>query len=315
MHGIAPAALSIAVVLLAPAAWAEAGRPIALDWSSSAPDCLSKEALSSIVEHTLGRAVFHQEGRPVATIEVGVTAAAGQYEARIASRDEGGRLRVERVLTTDADCSRLDDSIAVVVALMVDALEDEPTVLHVETRPRMQPLTGAGVGLTLGLGGGASSGLLPGLAVMALLRGEVEVPRFVPVSLSLRVHTPSSRTLGGASATFTAWDGELAVCPAFGPGALRLGGCVGIGAGTLSGSPTGALTSARGDVQPFMLADALAFAALRVAGPVWLRLEAGGFVPLLRDGWGFLDASGAFVEVYRPAAVAPTAAVSLELKR
>ena len=66
--------------------------------------------------------------------------------------------------------------------------------------------------------------------------------------------------------------------------------------------------------RPLLLATLLPFAAVRLIGPLWVRAEAGAWVPLLRERWGYLGPRGGFEEVFRPAPVVPAATLTLELR-
>jgi hypothetical protein len=314
--GVLAAAAGLLCASAASAATAPPATRVALAWSSPDPTCVGAGALAQTVERTLRRPVFEPVAGEQATISGRVAAGtSGGYEATVTLQAADGALVSQRVLTTELDCPSLDDSIAVVVALMVDSLDEGSTALRV---PEPASHARAQIGLAgFGVGVGASYGLLPGFAGMAVVRGDIRVgsvgslPAF---ALALRLHTPADASAPGAGVTFTAWDAELATCPAITRSRVRGGVCLGAGAGTLDGSPTGAVLDAHGSLRPLLLVSALPYGALRIVGGLWLRADAGVFVPLLRDNWGFQDASGKYVEVYRTSAVAPLASISLELR-
>ncbi len=289
-----------------------APRMLGLSWSAP-PGCIDATALSKTVAWTLGRSVFDAGDARRGRVEGRVRAAGGQFEARVTLRNDEGGVVAERSLSAGADCRALDDSIAVVVALMVDSLEAEPAPLRAPERhdePRSSPLLAA-----FGLGGGVTYGLLPGVASAAALRGELALPvASLSVSLAARVHAPSDTAFGAAGGTFTAWDGELALCPVLRGASLQLGACGGAGGGALHGSPTGVVLTGSSPVRPLVFLELLPYAALKLVGPVWLRLEGGILVPLLRESWGFGDSLGRFETLYRAAAVVPSGALTLELR-
>lgn len=300
-------------------------RHVVLAWSQADPTCLGEADLASAVERTLGRPVFHSDAPPFAKVTGSVgRAASGGYEARIALRDKDDRPLGERTLETSGACGRLDESIAVVVTLMIDGVEETPTPLSIPPeppRPRApEPAAGlpeprpASLLLTLGAGAGFSSSLLPGVAASFGVRGEMAWSRFVPIALSLRVHPAvSATTASGTGGRFSAWTGELAVCPAWARPRLRIGGCVGVEGGALSGVHVN-LAAGDDHVRPLVLATLMPFLAVRLAGPVWARAGAGAWIPLLRERWGYLDARGTFEEVFRPAPVIPAATLTLEVQ-
>lgn len=306
---------------------------VELAWSQEDPSCIDGLALAASVESTLGRAVFHAATPATAKVS-GVVRRRGRdrFEARIALIDAEGAVVSERTVATSGDCRRLDEAVAVVVTLMIDGIEETPSPLQVPAEPPRPPPPAAPampaapivphepprpppkpLALTLGVGAGLSSSFLPGLAASFDVRSEVAPPGFVPIALSLRVSAPSSALAAGAGGNFHAVTAELAACPAWAPGRVRLGGCAGLGGGAVSGSYVGLVDGANPDA-PIVYATLLPFVGVRLAGPLWARAEAGARFTLLRQRWGFLDARGAFEQVYRPAIVAPSAALTLELR-
>jgi hypothetical protein len=312
----------LAILAVCPAVAAAPVRRVVMAWSQDDPTCIGAADLTSMVERTLARPVFHADAPPFAKVTgaVGRVGSSG-FEARVALLDMDGRILAQRTLTTSGDCGRLDESVAVVVTLMIDGVEEAPTPLQIPAAPariaapqlappgpQRRPL-----GLTLGLGGGVSSSLLPGVVGSFGVRGEVDVAGFVPLALTLRVHAPSSVVdAAGEGGRFSAWTGELAACPAWARGRVRLGGCVGLGSGAIEGVYVN-LIDGESHVRPLFFAALLPFAAVRLTGPLWARAEAGAWFSLLREPWGYLDARGVFNEVFRPALVIPTATLTLEL--
>jgi hypothetical protein len=271
-----------------------------------------------MVERTLARPVFHSDAPPFAKVSGGVgRVGAGRFEAHVMLHDAEGRTLATRTLTTPGECGRLDESIAVVVTLMIDGVEEVPAPLHIPAEPPRPPPPpppqAPRLALTFGLGGGLSSSLLPGIGASFGARGELAVGAFVPIAMTMRVHAPSSALVGGAGGRFSAWTAELAACPAWSKDRVRLGGCVGLGGGALEGSYVN-LLEGESHVRPLVLATILPFAAVRLAGPLWLRAEAGAWIPFLRERWGYIDPSGTFNEVFRPAPAVPAATLTLELR-
>ncbi len=326
--GAAALPLVLAILTAFPPVAATPVRHIVMEWSRNDPTCIGADDLSSMVERTLGRAVFHSDAPPFAK----VTGAVGRvgpdlFEARIALFAVDGRILGKRTLTTLGDCGRLDESVAVVVTLMIDGVEEVPTRLDIPAAPPRPvapralgaalevpaPRASAPLAITLGLGAGLSSSLLPGVVASFGVRGEVALAGFVPIALTLRVHEPSSALVAGLGGRFSAWTGELAACPAWSSGRLRLGGCAGLGSGAIEGDYVN-LIDGDSHARPLLLATLLPFAAVRLAGPLWIRGEAGAWFPLLRERWGYLDALGVFETVFRPAPVVPTATLTFELR-
>jgi len=306
-----------------------AGR-VRLDWVNQDASCLDASTLAATVERALGRAVF-QGDAPVRAIIVGSArpADSGGYSAQISLLAVDGTKLSERSLTTEGDCRRLDESIAVVVSLMVDSLEEGASPLVIPTRaPRppavlppleaVAPAAGApahaSAAIALGFGSGVATGLLPTIAPLLAMRAEVEPAAFMPIALTVRAYAPSDARVEGAGGQFYAWSGKLALCPTARAGRrMRLGVCLGAGAGAIHGSPSGLVGGHSSDA-PMVFALAAPSAAVRVAGPLWLRAEAGLPVLLLREPWGFLDGNGDYVQAYQPGILAPFASVGVELR-
>jgi hypothetical protein len=318
-RGAAVLPVALAVLTGSTAVAAAPVRHMVMAWSQDDPTCLGATELTSLVESTLARSVFHSDAPPFAMVSGSVgKLGPGRFEARIALVDMDGKILAKRTLATTGECRRLDESIALVVTLMIDGVEEEPAPLQVPAAPP-RPVAPPAVEtppppftLTLGLGTGLSWSLLPGLVPSFGLRGEVG-GRFVPVALTVRVQPPSSAIVGGVGGNFTASTGELAACPGWSNGKVRLGGCVGLGGGAIEGGSVN-LLEGESSVRPILFATLLPFAAVRLAGPLWARAEAGAWFPLLRERWGYLDDRGAFDEVFRPAPVVPAATLSIEIQ-
>jgi hypothetical protein len=317
--------LALAILTSSASLAAAPARRVELSWSQDDPACIGAASLSSMVEATLARSVFHADAPPSATVRGAIgKIAPGRYEAHIALLDAGGRVLAERTLTTDGDCARLDESVAVVVTLMIDGMEEAPAPLRVPAAPPRPgppapPAPPPGpppsrVALAFGLGGGVSSSLLPGVSASFGVRGEIDAPGFVPIAATVRLHAPSSALVAGSQGgRFSATTGELAACPAWSRGRIRLGGCVGLAGGAIQGDQVN-LVDGNSHPRPLVLATLLPFAAVRLAGPLWARAEAGAWVPLLRERWGYVDARGVFEPVFRPAPVVPAAMLTLEIR-
>jgi hypothetical protein len=307
----------LAVLSACPAADAAPVRRVTMEWSKGDPACVGEAELIAMVERTLGRAVFHADAPPFAKVS-GAVGRVGRdrFEARIALFDTEGRLLAKRTLVTPGECGRLDEAIAVVVTLMIDGVEETPAPLEIPAAPP-RPATprAQSVGVTFGAGGGVSKELLPGYVAAFSVRGEIAVAGFVPIALALRVHAPSTGLVPGlgVGGKFTAVTGEIAACPAWSGDRVRLGACVGMGSGGIEGAYVN-LAEGEVHVRPLAFASLLPFASVRVTGWFRIRTEAGVWVPLLRERWGYLDPQGVFEEIFRPAPVVPWAGLTLEVQ-
>jgi hypothetical protein len=134
------ASLSCVLVLLAlRSAQAEgASARLELAKGPGAEQCIDGRALMRSVEFRLQRRVFRQD-RP-ATLDVRIALnrkADASWSADISMRDAAGSFLGSRsIVTAAAHCSALDDSLALVVALLVDA---PPAPVSVEPRPESKP--------------------------------------------------------------------------------------------------------------------------------------------------------------------------------
>ena len=84
--------------------------------------CLDEQRLSRAVETRLRRRVFRTDVPTTLYVKVAITRADGSWSALLTMHDGAGAFLGRRSLSTQAaDCSALDDSLALVVALLVDS--------------------------------------------------------------------------------------------------------------------------------------------------------------------------------------------------
>jgi hypothetical protein len=313
-------------------AGADTPRGVELRWEA-ARGCIDRASLASLVERTLRRSVFHvlAPAVPVATIDGRVEPAAGAgFRAHIELRLPTGAVASTRdVETTSESCDRLDESIAVVIALMLDRLtrpapqnpaepsapqptpapspapEPAPSPIAVPPEPapaRPEARVLAETGLA------AIAGLLPDAGPAAYLRAAWETGRF-SVAMHVSAFLPDRAVSGGAGAEISAWAALLDGCawPLVEKG-WRLGACAGGGAGWMAAAPVG-LVGARETTLPLAFATASVDGMLRVAGPLWVHLSLSGWVPLVAPHYFYHDAAGALRDVLRVWPVAPAIAL------
>jgi hypothetical protein len=292
---------------------------VELSWSQGDPRCIGANDLASTVERTLGRAVFHSEvghsAKVIGSIARHDTAEGFErYEAYVAIEDPVGATVSKRTLEVVGPCERLDEAIAVVVTLMVDGLEEVPAPIRVPAEPPRPPPPAPSSGTLVALRGAAAiSSFLPGVVGAAVLHGEVAAPRFVPLALAIRVYTPSDGINGSVGGTFSAWTAELTACPRVASASLSFAGCVGVGSGATTARSVG-FTQETTLVRPSLFTPLLLEGGARLFGPVWGVVEAGAFIPWLRERWGFVDPLGSYQVVYRVAPVVPTASIGIEIR-
>lgn len=332
-RAVASCSFALAALIRSRSVAAAPVRHVELAWSQDDAACLAAVDLAAMVERTLARAVFHSDDPPFAKVVGAVgRAGLGRFEARISLRDMQGTVLAERRLVTSGDCGRLDESVAVVVALMIDGMEETPAALHVADVPPRPPPPAplpapvprerppaprenppALVALTAGIGAGVASWRSPSVVASFALRTELTFRDFVPIALEVQApQTSFSVLLQGSGATFTVSMADLAACPGWVLSRVRVGGCAGVGVGALSEAYVGVIDG-ESHVAPLVQLTVLPFVAVRLSGPLWVRAEGGAWFSLVRQLW-YLESRGGMVELYRAAPVVPAGALTLELQ-
>lgn len=192
--------------------------------------CIDQVALQHAVEARLQRAVFTDDARPPLVIHLSLDRNAGrEWLAKLTLLDDSGRSLGERELATRAaHCSALDDSLALVVALLVDAPLEEQ--LRKEAAQREAPAPVAPVNtppLSLRIptqthaprepwrvNGRAAATLSLGSLPAAAPGFELGLGLRPPLGLALQVFTgfaAARSTAGDAGARVSLWYGGLEV--------------------------------------------------------------------------------------------------------
>lgn len=306
---------------------ADAAPPrVRLTWSSPDDRCLTESALRQAVERTLGRQVFADDPG-LAEVRGEIAPAGTGFRARI-SLHQSGQPTVQRTLSTGKVCGRLDESVAVVVALMIDtvlapaepvqmAVPDEPPAADAAAiappttttavAPAGQPLT-----MGLALAGGVGHGVLPGWTPEAGLVARLRPSPWLGVEADLRwLATKRALNDGALGGDFSAWTATLRGCAGTHGARLRFAGCLGVGSGRLTGSGVG--LNAREPPSGTLLFAAVtpARVGVRVAPHVWLSADASVRLMLRRERFGFLDTQGEFAAVHRPSLLAPVLSLAV----
>lgn len=117
--------LAIALGLFAPGMGHAAGRTSSLSWVrlEGADSCISTQALARAVEERLHRPVFVSASQGEVSVEGRIQRGAGGrgFRAVLHVRDASGQLLGRRELTTaEAACAALDESLSLVIAVMID---------------------------------------------------------------------------------------------------------------------------------------------------------------------------------------------------
>ncbi len=316
--------LAVAVLVMAHSAQAAERARAALEWHAP-PDtgCLDAPGLEKAVEERLHRTVFVSGADADLKVSVSVGAAPGAWSAEVDLADAKGRSLGHRQLTTRAShCSALDDSLALVVALMVDLRREDVTPPPPEpVRPPPTPIqlprnTVAprepwhAALFVLGRG---SVGVLPGIGRGLALAAEIRPPGSWIVGLGVTLWAPAE-TDGQPGARFLLSSGELELCglPWRPPGG-ELGVCFGQQVGYLQSRALAFEVNRKEQTLLYNL-------TLQVRGTWWvtpalgLRLGLGAAVPLTRDEFFGTRANGSRVRLFDRAPAASVTELGLGLR-
>jgi hypothetical protein len=284
-----------------------------------APDgCIDRERVARGVEAALGRSVFDDRSPGAITLEGTIRRERGLWVSRLALSIPGASPRLRELESDSADCSRLDDGVIVVAALMVEdarpqieevAAAAPPTAVMVPP-PRDQ----RGWALTARVAALARVDALPGLSGAAALEVELTPPGAFALLLSLAAWPPVDALRDGAGARFVGLSGAIGGCPSGTIGAeIELGGCA-------SASAMGIWTEGIGIARPRASEGlevdlaAEAFARFRLGAPLWVRIALGAAVPVVRPRATFELEGGAVVLIHEAGSVVPTGSIGLELR-
>jgi hypothetical protein len=293
--------------------------------------CMDEARLARSVERRLKRRVFVNEAQADLRFRVRFRAVAEQVEARIELSNRDGTSRGTRLLVTTGHCSKLDDSLALSVALLVDAPP--------EPEPEPEPETDAGPAppskrvpprapttieippevaaprepwhVAILASAKASWGVLPSIRPALLLGIRLVAPRFPAVVLYGEAYWPVNAERDDVSgARFRLPRAGVAVCPELGSGGrANLGICIGQTLGWISADGYGFDRDAK--QQRLQYSFTLAGEGrLRLFSPVSLRGAAGVELPVMRDRFA---SAGRNAEVlFRPAPLGISAEIGLE---
>lgn len=290
-----------------------------LEWrrAAGAQECVTGETLARAVAERLGRDPFVPSGADiVARGEVSPLAQGAGWRAELELVTAGGASLGTRTVQTEAEhCSALDESLPLILALMLDVPREQVNRADERRRAREAPLPAprptplalprsvhaprAPWRVRAGALATGAVGLLPGPALGASVTFGIEPPSFWLTELDASIWLPRDAERDGGGARYRLVALGLFVCPiAAGSPALRADFCAGQRVGRLEGSGFGfdrnldhsRLTYAVG---------ARARGWLRVVGPVGLLAGIGAEVPLTRDRFHFVAADGSEPELFR----------------
>lgn len=283
----------IALATLAGIDGAAASASYELHWrrAPGAEACVGARELADAVGARVGRPVFDGPGDAVGLIDGLVRPTDGGWHVTLAIVGPDGASRGTRELELDgADCRAIDESLTLVLALIVDpdaAWGPEPAVSRSAVRPAA-PATPAPWRADAILTGAAARGVLPGTTIGARIVLGVDPPRMWPIALGMSWWSPELEDVaGGQSVELRRWQAGLSLCsPTVSVGPATVAGC---GGGQVArvharGMGWNANREARTTLG---LAALTGRATVDVGGPVFAVLEVEGELALVRPR--FLD--------------------------
>jgi hypothetical protein len=288
--------------------------------------CMSPGALERAVEGRLGRDVFRPAGSEIA-VSVRFSREENDFVAVITLHDAKGRpFGVREIRSPARHCSALDESVPLVVALLVDAPPEppEPEPEPVEpplgervppakppepprpVRLALPPTTPAPrtpARWELNLGATGLLGLLPNFGVGLELGVGVDIPALTRVRGFVAGYLPNREQRPGSESgvELSLLRAGLEICP-FESASDRFvaGACIGQVVSRVHAEGFGFFENERGDRLSYGL-RAGAFALLRVGGSFHLRAGLAVEVPLQRTNYAFRAAEGTSEFLYRSA--------------
>ncbi len=316
-----------------------------LEWTTPAnSNCASKAELTALVESSAGRTLFTDEGASLILRGEVTPAPEVGFRARLELERASGDPVGSRDLSVEGEsCRSLDESLALVVSLMLDAPDvrqeahapalppspqaSEPPAGPPPPEPLPPPRSSESFApesrpshhaillprVSVYGAWGATPGIAPGLRLGAIFTPtEGLVPALVDLSSSL----PTSSELDGGG-TFAASSHSLGVlaCPLFGqsPYHLQTRGCLGLRGGMLAASTDGFDENGqtlRAFVEPV--------ASLELVGPLraplWAFVRGEIGAPLVRDRFHVVEADSSRTELYRRPIVTFSVEVGVEVR-
>jgi hypothetical protein len=319
----------------------------ALEWhrADGAEGCIDRETLAERVDRQLGRPAVVAASRGDVTIEGRVERApAGRpgFRAHLTAARDGSPLGARDLGTDRAECAALDDSLTLVVALLIDPehvlAERAPPSPAPPSPPAasdatLSPREWAGVRepwspavpehdvpavtrrspwrAELDASGELLVGLMPSPAPG--LRAAVSLlPASIP-AVELGVEWFSNESTGSAAGggSFGLVEGSLDVCPTIGRWSrLRLAACGGVDAGAMTAQGFG-FSHLESHAEATVALGAGARATFHIAGPLLAFAGLRALVPLVRPDFVYADGAGKTPLIYQPAAVGGAAEVGL----
>lgn len=339
----AKVALTFALVWTTRAHAQSQPRTSSLSWvrMSGAESCVSTQTLARSVEARLRRVVFVSAAEADVSIEGVIAPEDAGFRATITLRDANGAPLGTRELRRESgECSALDESLALIIALMIDpdarteppeeptpppvepprtVIQKEIVVVQAPAKPAPKPKP------TWRFDGGAAMtvlvGPLPGVGLGVQAHGLLEPPApepsrrmgFWPVFEGFGAIFPaasSDATSGNGSVTFSFGVLGGGICPLRYHGdRLHLYACVQGQLGVLTARGSGFVHERSIAPRVYLASGAAGRVSLRVVGPLAVRAGVGFAIPWLRHRYVYEETDGSVSELHRLAPVAAYADV------
>ena len=188
-------------------------RSARLEWqqATGVQDCASADELAAGAERLLGRSVFGVAAGAAMVVRGQVSRAPdARWVAHIALSGPEGPMGERDLAIAADDCHALDQSLILVLALMLDVDEQKVSLSLPAAPPPSQ--SDGGRQAEIAVGGAMAHGLLPGIAAGA----EAAVAYRLAARWTLEARglfwAPSSESSGGRGAEAWAWQGGVAGC-------------------------------------------------------------------------------------------------------
>ena len=221
-------------------------------------------------------------------------------------RSAGEALRREVALDV-TDCRQLDEALVVVVALMAEAATPTAPRLTLPVRP---PSASVGIGPDFSV----AVGMLPGVSAGFGLATELALPPLWHLAAWAHAWPISEALDGGSGGRLAAWT--LGLGPCVGPAAHEsrsFFGCVGASGGVVYASGVG-LDVSHTSSRPYLQGEVRVGFRMRLAGPMFARLEVGVGLPIARDSYAFTGVDGVSHPVFRTAPLVPLGRFAVEFR-
>lgn len=325
------ATAAAAIVTIAAPLRAEEPRTSSLSWlrMPGAEECVTTQALARAVEERLGRAAFVSAAQADLSVEGSIAKKGAGFAATITVRDAKGETLGTREIARDvAKCEELTDSIALVVALMIDpdaatrpkpapappppadppppvvVVREKPVVVEVPVEPkRREPWRFEGGGALTAVTGLAPT-VAPGLTATALVH-----PPEIPLGFHgfASLFLPTTADGAGASASVDMGYVGGSLCPTIRGRHASVMACIGGHVGLLRPRAKVGSTPLKEQVLPLWNLLGELRLSVPLVHPIGIFMGIGAALPLLRPTFEYRRPDGSVSELHRVSVVAATA--------